>query len=364
MYWVLIIAITLLAFANGANDNFKGVATLWGTGRYGYWKVLSWATICALAGSATGIYVSAALVKVFKGGQFLANGAPIDPSFPAAVALGTAATVLLATWLGAPVSTTHALTGALLGAGAVAVGVAQVKWAAAANAIGLPLLVSPFTAVALTLAISPLLSRWITPRECICITESEPAVMEATAGVLAHRSTATVPELRVAPAAECDQSKEAYRWNTEEVIHWTSAGAISFSRTLNDTPKIAALVLTAQLAGPSASFLLVGALMAIGGLTAAKSVARTMSQKVTQIEPLSGMSANLVAAFLVAIASRFGLPVSTTHVTMGAIFGIGVRRRERTNWKMVGQIVLAWLITMPLGLLCGGAAQYLLRAAN
>lgn len=153
-------------------------------------------------------------------------------------------------------------------------------------------------------------------------------------------------------------------WNTEEVIHWTSAGAISFSRTLNDTPKIAALVLTAKLAGPEQSFLLVGALMAVGGFMAARGVARTMSQKVTQIEPVSGMSANLVAALLVGIASRFGLPVSTTHVTMGGIFGIGIGRRERTNWKMVTQIVLAWLVTMPLGLACGCAAQYLLRATR
>jgi inorganic phosphate transporter, PiT family len=368
MLFALIAGIALLAFANGANDNFKGVATLWGTGRYGYRKLLIFATICAIAGSAVAIYVSAGLVKVFSGSQFLSSAVSLNPSFPAAVALGTAATVLLATWLGAPISTTHALTGALLGAGAVAGGVAQVKWAAAASAIALPLLVSPLLAVGLTLAVFPLISRWIASRNRLCVTEPEPEVLVAAAGAGAgginQTANLAIPAIRLGTDAECAQEKEVIAWNTEEAIHWTSAGAICFSRTMNDTPKIAALVLTAKLVDPAAGFLMVGALMAIGGFVAAKSVARTMSQKVTKIEPVAGMSANLVAGFLVAVASRWGVPVSTTHVTMGGIFGVGLQRREQTDWKMVGQIVLAWIVTMPLGLACGSAAQFLLSAAK
>lgn len=366
MYFALIAGIVLLAFANGANDNFKGVATLWGTGRYGYWKLLSFATVCGLAGSAFAIYVSSGLVKVFSGGEFVSRAASLNPTFPAAVALGTAATVLLATWIGAPISTTHALTGALLGAGAVLSGVGQVNWAAAGYAIALPLLVSPLLAVLLTLGTFPLLSRWIASRNCVCVTEPEPTAMAAAAGAGAMALSASVstPGVHLGAAGECEQGNEVSKWNTEEAIHWTSAGAISFSRTMNDTPKIAALVLTAKLAGPASGFLMVGVLMAIGGLVAAKSVARTMSQKVTKIDPVAGMSANLVAALLVGVASRFGVPVSTTHVTMGGIFGVGLQRREQTNWKMVSQIVLAWIVTIPLGLACGCAAQYVLSATR
>ncbi|HEY3824367.1 MAG TPA: anion permease [Bryobacteraceae bacterium] len=365
MSLVLIAGIFLLAFANGANDNFKGVATLWGTGRYGYRKLLIFATICALAGSAFAIYVSAGLVKVFSGGQFLSSAASLNPVFPTAVGLGAAATVLLATWLGAPISTTHALTGALLGAGAVSGGIAQVKWATAASSIALPLLVSPLLAVALTLGVFPLISRWLASRNCICVTEPEPAMLAtAAAAGVAMNSGGGVPAIRLGAESECEQTGETTVSTLEESIHWTSAGAICFSRTMNDTPKIAALVLTARLAGPTGGFLMVGALMAVGGLVAAKSVARTMSQKVTKIDPIGGMSANLVAALLVGVASRFGVPVSTTHVTMGGIFGVGLRRREQTNWKMVTQIVLAWLITMPIGLICGSAAQFALSAAR
>jgi PiT family inorganic phosphate transporter len=173
--------------------------------------------------------------------------------------------------------------------------------------------------------------------------------------------TASLPSVRVSAGVECEQGNEVVAaWNTEEVIHWTSAAAICLSRTLNDTPKLAALALTTKLAGPAEGFLGIGVLMALGGLVGAKAVARTMSQKVTKIDPVGGMSANLVAALLVGVASRFGVPVSTTHVTMGGIFGVGLRKREQTNWRMVTQIVLAWVITMPLGLICGSAAQFLL----
>ena len=361
MLYVLIAGIVLLGFANGANDNFKGVATLWGSGRYGYSKVLAWATVWAFAGSALAIYFSAGLVKVFSGGQFLTSTASLNPSFPAAVALGTAITVLIANRLGAPISTTHALTGALLGAGAVASSVAQVKWAAAASAIALPLAISPVLALVLTLCVFPIMSRWLASRGCVCVTEEEPAaVMAGAAGAAASMGTASLPNVRVSAGVECEQGNEVTAWNTEEVIHWTSAAAICFSRTLNDTPKLAALALTTKLAGAAEGFLGIGVLMALGGLVGAKAVARTMSQKVTKIDPVGGMSANLVAALLVGVASRFGVPVSTTHVTMGGIFGVGLRKREQTNWRMVTQIVLAWVITMPLGLVCGSAAQFLL----
>jgi PiT family inorganic phosphate transporter len=356
----LIVGIALLAFANGANDNFKGVATLWGTGRYGYWKLLNFATVCSLAGSAVAIYVSAGLVKVFSGGQFLSGGASLNPSFPASVALGAAATVLLATWLGAPISTTHAVTGALLGAGAVCIGMGQVKWGPAASVIALPLLLSPLLAVGFTLAVFPILSKWIAWRNCICVTESEPAVMAMAGGgsMMADGAQMKSVGVRLGTTAECETADVASRWNTEEVIHWTSAGALSFCRTLNDTPKIAALLLTARIVAPATGFLAVGGLMAVGGLVGAKSVARTMSQKVTKIEPVAGMSSNLVAALLAGVASRMGVPVSATHVTMGGIFGVGLQKREQTNWKMVTQIVLAWMITMPLGLACGSAIQF------
>src|SRR5713226_2067062 len=119
MTYLLLAGMLLLAFANGANDNFKGVATLWGGGT-SYGAVLLWATLSTFAGSVLAFSFSEGLVKVFNGSRFLGSAISADPIFLTAVALGGAVTVLLATLLGAPISTTHALAGSLVGAGLLA----------------------------------------------------------------------------------------------------------------------------------------------------------------------------------------------------------------------------------------------------
>ncbi len=78
----------MLAFANGANDNFKGVATLWGTGRYRYRAVLLWGTLCTFAGSLLAMTLAQRLVELFNGSRFLGKATSLDPVFLAAVALG------------------------------------------------------------------------------------------------------------------------------------------------------------------------------------------------------------------------------------------------------------------------------------
>ncbi|MCI0356085.1 MAG: inorganic phosphate transporter, partial [Acidobacteria bacterium] len=303
------------------------------------------------------------LVNVFNGAKSLGKAISFDPAFLAAVALGAATTVLLATRLGAPISTTHALVGSLLGAGLLAVGPNGVKWAAVASTVALPLLLSSLLAMALTLATFRPLARWLESRSCICVTE--PALIPLSgSGDAATAVTGWLPSLRIAHRADCDRGDELTRWNTEELVHWASAGLISFSRGLNDTPKIAALILSAGLLAPTMNYFLVATAMALGGLLAAWRVAQTMSQRITSIEPLPGMSANLVAAVLVGAASGWGLPVSTTHVTTGGIFGVGLRRRTQTNWKLAQQIVLAWVVTLPLGLVCALGFYWLLKTTS
>ncbi|MCH8264051.1 MAG: inorganic phosphate transporter, partial [Proteobacteria bacterium] len=87
--------------------------------------------------------------------------------------------------------------------------------------------------------------------------------------------------------------------------------------------------------------------MAAGGLLSAYRVATTMSKKISAINHGQGFSANLVTSFLVIIASKFGVPVSTTHVSVGAIFGIGMLSGNQDR-KVVRSILLSWLITLPV----------------
>src|ERR1700686_5411786 len=114
---ILLLAVLALAYANGANDNFKGVATLFGSGTCSFPKALAWAAVATLAGSFLALVLAHGLVDNFKGKGLVPDEVTRQPTFLLAVALGAGLTVLIATFTGMPISTTHALTGALVGAG-------------------------------------------------------------------------------------------------------------------------------------------------------------------------------------------------------------------------------------------------------
>jgi len=124
---LLIVCVFFLAWANGANDNFKGVATLYGSGTTSFRKALVWATGATVAGSLVSVAFAARLVGVFQGKGLLSPGF-LGLQLLVAVAAAGAVTILLATVLGMPTSTTHALTGALVGAGISAAGTSGIAW--------------------------------------------------------------------------------------------------------------------------------------------------------------------------------------------------------------------------------------------
>src|SRR3954454_10776781 len=113
-------AVLFLAYSNGANDNFKGVATLFGSGTASYRTALVWATITTLGGSLCALLLAQGLIETFKGRGLVPDAVTTQARFLLAVSLAGAGTVLLATRVGMPVSTTHALTGGLVGAGVLA----------------------------------------------------------------------------------------------------------------------------------------------------------------------------------------------------------------------------------------------------
>jgi len=112
-----------------------------------------------------------------------------------------------------------------------------------------------------------------------------------------------------------------------------------------------------------ALYALVATAMGAGSLVAGLRVTRTLATKVTPIEPGNGLAANLVTSLLVGLASRFALPVSTTHVSTGAIVGVGMSRGARdVRWRVVGEMLLAWVVTLPAsGILAALAYQVIRR---
>jgi PiT family inorganic phosphate transporter len=349
---VLVLGVVWLAWSNGANDNFKGVATLLGSGTTSHRWALYYATGATLAGSMMALWLGERLVRTFSGKGLVPDAMVGDPAFLAAVACGAAATVLLATWFGLPISTTHALTGALVGAGLASPG-GGIRLTALGSGFLVPLLVSPFIALAFAYFIYPLLrsarQRLGVKREtCVCVGREVRVVgVETSCAALAGAA-----EISVGSEAQCIQ-----RYTGRVVglsaqylldrLHFLTAGAVCFARGLNDTPKIAALLLGVGALGLGSGTVLVGIAMAVGGLVQSRRVAETMSHKITEMNHGQGFTANLVTAGLVIFASKLGVPVSTTHVSCGALFGIGAVTGG-AKWRNILGIFLAWVTTLPL----------------
>lgn len=365
---LLFLATCFLAYSNGANDNFKGVATLFGSKTTTYKKAIWWATITTLAGSVSSIFLAAELVKNFSGKGLVPDTIIASPNFLLAVALGGGLTVMLATVTGFPVSTTHGLTGALLGAGLAAVGT-QVNFAKLGSSFFLPLLVSPLMAVALG-AIAYVVARGIRVKSgvtkdwCVCVGEKKQLVPITQPAAFFSSGYEPIPSIGIGPEKECTQQ---YKGRMAGVIvqkildtaHFISAGSVSFARGLNDTPKIVALLLVIQALGIKWGMVAVAVGMAIGGLLNAKKVAMTMSQKITRLNAGQGFTANLVTAVLVIFASRWGLPVSTTHVSVGSLSGVGLITKQ-ANPKVLTQILLSWVLTLPIAAILGGIIYFVL----
>src|SRR5437899_6375151 len=142
---LLFLATCFLAYSNGANDNFKGVASLFGSRNCNYRTAISWATITTFAGSIMSIFLAQTLLKKFSGKGIVPDDFVGSEYFLLAVAIGTGLTVIAATGAGFPISTTHALTGAIIGCGFVAVGRAG-NFAALCEGFVLSLVVSPVLA--------------------------------------------------------------------------------------------------------------------------------------------------------------------------------------------------------------------------
>jgi inorganic phosphate transporter, PiT family len=364
---LLFLVVCFLAWSNGANDNFKGVASLYGSRTCGYRTAITWATITTGAGSLTAILLAQELLERFSGKGLVPDALISQPSFLLAVALGAGATVMLATRLGFPISTTHGLTGALVGAGLMN-SPSEVNFAALGKNFVMPLVLSPVIAV-LAGGLLYLIFRavrlgfGIQKEHCVCVgTETSVQVLPLPSGVFAAEA---IPQITVATGemAECRQrySGRFFGLNAArllDILHFLSAGAVSFARGLNDTPKIAALLLVATALHINWGITAVALAVAGGGLLNARQVAQTMSHKITEMNPGQGFAANLATALLVNTASYHGLPVSTTHVSVGSLLGIGITTGQ-AKWKPVGKVLLSWVVTLP----CAAAIAALLAWA-
>lgn len=360
MLIILFMAVCFLSYANGANDNFKGVASLYGSGAASYRVALFWATVTTLAGSLFALYLAQTLLIKFTGKGLVSDALIQSLPFVVAVATGAGLTVILATRIGFPISTTHALLGAMTGSGLL-VSWEQVSFSALQKNFVVPLLLSPVAAVLLAMLIYFVLKQIrlrLNINEDLCLCTEQGLLGFASANsITAMQSSLTTLTIDNQAACNSRYAGKLLGINAQTLVdklHFVSAGMVCFARGLNDTPKIAALLLLIPQMERQSGIILVAFVMALGGLINARRVAETMSHKITAINHGQGLSANITTAIMVISASQFGLPVSTTHVSVGSLFGIGIINGKAQH-KMIRSILLSWLITLPCAALCAAA---------
>jgi PiT family inorganic phosphate transporter len=368
---IVLLLVPALAYASGTNDVSKAIATLVGSGVTNYRTAVLWGTFWTVVGASLSVLVANAMLKTFSSG-LIRPGIAAPPALAGAVLVGAIAWVLIASRTGLPVSTTHALTGALVGAGLMALDGSGLMWPAITGKIALPLLMSPLLAVSVSLLLHPAI-RFIAGRwegACLCVMPASRALVtiDARGNTRMLLQTSMLGQPVVAVPAQCDRAGLQGMAIGLDSVHWLSSGLASLARGANDTPKILAMLLLGGAAAswPSASMqygvlAAVALAMGLGSYLGGYRVTEVLAEKITRMDHVEGLSANLTTSSLVLVSATMGLPVSTTHVSGSAIIGIGLLKGlKAVCWTTVRDMVLAWVVTLPVAGLLAALAYVIL----
>ncbi len=229
---------------------------------------------------------------------------------------------LITWWLGIPSSSSHALIGGLAGAAVTKAGLGSIVWSGlgiTAAAIVFSPLLGFFLALLLVLTVS-----WVFVR-------SSPSAVD----------------------------------NTFRTLQFLSASFYSLGHGGNDAQKtmgiIAVLLYSQGLLGPTFHIplwiiLSCQAAMALGTLVGGWRIVHTMGSRITRLHPVHGFCAEAGGAITMFLATYFGIPVSTTHTITGAIIGVGAARKTAAvRWNVASDVILAWIVTLPVAALLGAA---------
>lgn len=373
MELLLFILVLALAYANGTNDVSKSIATLVGSGVTHYRAAIMWGTAWTIAGAGSAAIVAEAMVKTFSTG-LVQPDTIFQPAAVLSILAGTMAWVLLASRTGLPVSTTHALSGAIVGAGLVAFPEEALIWPALAKKIALPLLLSPFFALSISYLLHPVVRRVALRWEgtCVCLVPESRALVtiDASGGTRTLFQASGYGRPVMAIPARCDQAGLQGLVLGLDTVHWVSSGLASFARGTNDAPKIVAMLVLGSMPTTWSGDLFhlvafggVALAMGIGGYLGGLRVTKVLAEQVTTMDLAEGLSASLATSSLVLLSGTLGLPVSTTHVSSSAIIGIGLRNGLRSvRWRTVRDMACGWMVTLPAAALLAALSYWILSS--
>ena len=236
----------------------------------------------------------------------------------------------LITWrLGIPSSSSHALIGGLMGAAIAAGGVGSLQLAGIYSKVIVPLVASPILGIAIGFGFMVVL-------------------------------------LNIFRRAHPKRINDRFRR-----LQLLSAAYMAFSHGSNDAQKTMGIITLALVAGgvlseptvPLWVILVAASAISLGTAAGGWRIIRTMGQRVVKLDPVHGFAAETTAATIIIGASSLGVPVSTTHVISSAIMGVGASDRfSAVRWGVAGNIIVAWILTIPAsGLVAWAAWEVLSR---
>jgi PiT family inorganic phosphate transporter len=322
---VVVIATALgFDFTNGFHDTANAVATSVST------RALTprMAVLVAAVANLAGAFATTAVAKTVGQG-IIDTGLATQQTILAAL-VGAIAWNLLTWWFGLPSSSSHALFGGLIGAALVQSGYDGVEWNGIVEKILIPGLAAPLlgfvSAFLLLLAIY-----W--------------AFRGATPGI-ANR--------------------------TFRIGQLGSGTWFAFTHGANDAQKTMGVIALALFAHGSIDEFYIptwvkisaGVAIAAGTYVGGWRIMRTLGQRVFSMEPASGFAAQMAGGSTIWLATHFGFPISTTHTIAGSVMGAGATRRlSAVRWGVAGNIVIAWILTIPAAALVAALLYWPIEAA-
>jgi inorganic phosphate transporter, PiT family len=318
---VVVIAVALaFDFTNGFHDTANYVATWVGT------RALSprLAVLISAVANLAGAFVTTAVAKTLATG-IIDLGLATEQTYLAAL-LGAIAWNLITWRLGLPSSSTHALIGGLVGAALVQSGTSGVEWSGVWQKVILPGLTSPVIGFVGAFLLVVLIYR------------------------LLHRLTPGI----------------AYRGFRGGQLF--SGTWLAFTHGANDAQKTMGVIAAAlyihsgsqgDLTIPNWVKIAAGLTIAAGTYFGGWRIIRTLGQRIYGMQPEHGFASQLAAGTTLWLGTRNGFPISTTHVVSGAVLGAGsTRRLSAVKWGVAGNIVFAWILTLPAAAIVAAAMYY------
>jgi len=330
LLWITVAVAVVFDFTNGFHDTANSIATSISTRALSPHAAVGLAAVFNLVGALITVAFFQAKVS-----NTIASTLAIKPGMVVVMAaLVGAITWNLITWYrGLPSSSTHALIGGLCGAGiAAAHGFNGVKWSALGKQLA-------------SLVISPPLGF-------------------IAAGVFAILLVLVIHRLHLRPGPVNRSTR------TLQIL--TSA-FLSYSHGANDAQKTMAAITLALVAAhvipkfevPLWVVVLSATAISFGTYAGGWRIIRTLGWSILKLEPVTGMSAQLMGATVIQGATLVGLPVSTTHVITGSVMGVGASRRlSAVRWGVGASIVLAWIVTIPSAAVIAWVAFAILNTAG